>query len=349
MKKRGLLVIAFVATTVNTLQGMDATTKIATINEKIAQIKTQIFDINDSIDGISSDIKITRDPNLKQIVEKHTVAHDEDGVFVTEKNATSPEIISKQSELDAMYENVKQGKPVNEERFNQLQAELTVSGKEQHTHPLIKRQGNNKLVQIPALSQKESFDEHSNYCGYYALYNAICLSKLTQEQITRLSTNAVSTATFDQIKEEILSREAFIKNFKKWISKKKGNKPKFDMLATDEIRALSKIIHTLINKNFGVLDRLEELPEEFQDENYKKDYRENYKDIFEQIEKIKTSQNKHITLIINTSTRGSHWLAIRLDNIDSKKIITIADSIGHDRIQDPTTSEIVHKILAQIA
>jgi hypothetical protein len=171
-----------------------------------------------------------------------------------------------------------------------------------------------KVCQIPALGQARSIDDQTNYCGYYAVYNAMCLLH-----------------GGDNIEKALLDRAAFSRMFFDMLHriKAKRQRPPYDNLAEDEIDDLLRRIGTLQRDYmFVVLTRRESgWVCNFTDASLVTEATSGHVSPERALIKaFKAGQKKNFVIIFNV---GAHWVTIKVQRDDDGMMrFMVVDSLN---------------------
>lgn len=190
-------------------------------------------------------------------------------------------------------------------------------------------QGLIQVTQLGALGQRRSPGDHNNYCGYYAVYNVLCLSL------------GVDRGMQDQL----LNRKAFAELFARMLQQVKSERHKepYDNLAEDEIEQL---LHSVgISADQYVCVQLRMLGEDiaecgFTDLAIGLEQSGDWPVAYDTIENFKARRTDNLNILFNV---GAHWVAIKAQRTDRGIHFFIVDSLNE---VDWTSEDIVqHRLV----
>lgn len=191
---------------------------------------------------------------------------------------------------------------------------------EQHFEPSPKEDPSTKPIDFtysnisftiyPSLQQERKKGESTNYCGYYALYNAICMSNDDFKHM--LNRNKFVT-------------EIFVPSLLR-IKRSRGNQPPYDNLTSPELQTLSEIysnviVVELLNLYWYGQNLYTDLYETF-------DHNQKTASLFEKF--INHEINQLTCLVLITSMKGGnsgHWITVMATRKNDAISLSFADSL----------------------
>jgi K+/H+ antiporter YhaU regulatory subunit KhtT len=156
--------------------------------------------------------------------------------------------------------------------------------------------GKAEIVQLPALGQARSVDEHTNYCGYYTVYNTVCLLRADNMVDALLARAEFSEMFFDMLRNV----------------KSKRKSPPYDNLAEDEIEDLLRMQKVSSTEYVCVEQKSLGGPCDFTDISRGIEASGQVPEAYKTIEAFKTKRTNNLVVIFNVGGKGAHWVAIQV-------------------------------------
>lgn len=158
------------------------------------------------------------------------------------------------------------------------------------------KDGKAEIVQLPALGQARSVNEHTNYCGYYTVYNTVCLLQS------------------DNVVEALLARARFNTMFLAMLReiKNKRKTPPYDNLAEDEIEDLLRMQKVSDTEYVCVEQKSLGGPCDFTELTKAIEASGSVSAARRTIETFKGARSDGFVAIFNVGGKGAHWVAIKV-------------------------------------
>lgn len=175
------------------------------------------------------------------------------------------------------------------------------------------KDGKAEIVQLPALGQARTVDEHTNYCGYYTVYNTVCLLRA------------------DNIVDALVARAEFNKMFFAMLRdvKSKRKAPPYDNLAEDEIENLLRMQKVSDTEYVYIEQKRLGGPCEYTDISKGIEASGQVSAARKTIEAFKAKRSNSLVVIFNVGGKGAHWVAIKVQRHDDGVIrFMVVDSLN---------------------
>jgi hypothetical protein len=175
------------------------------------------------------------------------------------------------------------------------------------------KDGKAEIVQLPALGQARTVGEHTNYCGYYTVYNTVCLLRA------------------DNIVDALVARAEFNKMFFAMLRdvKSKRKAPPYDNLAEDEIEDLLRMQKVSDTEYVYIQQKTLGGPCEYTDISKGIEASGQVPAAYKTIEAFKAKRSNSLVVIFNVGGKGAHWVAIKVQRHDDGVIrFMVVDSLN---------------------